>query len=166
MVTTSKTDLCLIDKLAVAFPTNGKTTETRKPDTSDLTDAPWEFIRPFIPVWKVGRPRKTDMREALNAIFYLLTQGLGRVPAMGYETLNAIFYRRTSGCAWKTFPMTFRRKERFAMIFLLGNARGHGAKFTMLRGKRFVSSPVASRRPVREVSIRKAPSRPEPPGCA
>jgi transposase len=43
---------------------------------SDLTDAEWERLRPLIPAAKPGgRPRKTDMRSAMNAIFYLLRTG-------------------------------------------------------------------------------------------
>ena len=58
---------------------------TRKSYSSDLTDSQWELVRPLIPTWKVGRPRKTDIREVLNAIFYLLT----------------------SGCAWENLPHDF-----------------------------------------------------------
>jgi putative transposase len=43
----------------------------RKPYPSDLTDAQWEVVQPLIPVNRVGRPRKVDMREVLNTIFYL-----------------------------------------------------------------------------------------------
>ncbi len=43
---------------------------------SNLTDAEWERLRPLIPAAKPGgRPRKTDMRAAMNAIFYLLRTG-------------------------------------------------------------------------------------------
>src|ERR1700677_190646 len=43
---------------------------------SDLTDAQWERLEPLIPAGKPGgRPRKTDMRAAMNAIFYLLRPG-------------------------------------------------------------------------------------------
>ena len=49
----------------------------RRAYTSDLTDAQWDIIRPFIPTHSSGRPRTTDMREVLNAIFYLLTNGCG-----------------------------------------------------------------------------------------
>src|SRR5271167_858340 len=43
---------------------------------SDLTDAQWECLAPLIPSAKPGgRPRKTDMRSAMNAIFYLLRTG-------------------------------------------------------------------------------------------
>jgi putative transposase len=47
----------------------------RKPYPSDLTDAQWEIILPLIPVYKVGRPREVDMREVVNAIFYLNRSG-------------------------------------------------------------------------------------------
>src|SRR6202040_4447331 len=43
---------------------------------SDLSDAQWERLEPLIPAAKPGgRPRKTDMRAAMNAIFYLLRTG-------------------------------------------------------------------------------------------
>jgi putative transposase len=47
----------------------------RKPYPSDLTDQQWAVIEPLIPVNKVGRPRVNDMREVLNAIFYLNRSG-------------------------------------------------------------------------------------------
>ena len=43
----------------------------RKPYPSDLTDAQWAIIEPLIPIKKTGRPRQVDMREVLNAIFYI-----------------------------------------------------------------------------------------------
>ena len=43
---------------------------------SDLTDAEWAVLGPLIPAAKPGgRPRKTDMRAAMNAILYLLRTG-------------------------------------------------------------------------------------------
>ena len=43
---------------------------------SDLTDTEWARLAPLIPEAKPGgRPRKTDMRAAMNAIFYLLRTG-------------------------------------------------------------------------------------------
>src|SRR3954449_1683827 len=47
----------------------------RKPYPSDLTDEQWALIEPLIPVSKVGRPRTNDIREVLNAIFYLNRSG-------------------------------------------------------------------------------------------
>ena len=43
---------------------------------SDLTDSQWAIINPLIPEEKEGgRPRTTDMREVMNAIFYSLRTG-------------------------------------------------------------------------------------------
>jgi putative transposase len=48
----------------------------RKAYNSDLTDAEWALLAPFIPPAQPGgRPRTTDMREALDAIFYLRRGG-------------------------------------------------------------------------------------------
>jgi putative transposase len=54
----------------------------RKAYPSDLTDEQWAIIEPLIPVNRVGRPRRVDMREVLNAIFYL----------------------NRSGCQWEMLP--------------------------------------------------------------
>jgi putative transposase len=43
---------------------------------SDLTDDEWALLEPLIPPAKPGgRPRETDMREAMNAILYILRTG-------------------------------------------------------------------------------------------
>ena len=43
---------------------------------SDLSDAEWDLVAPLIPPAKRGgRPRKVDVREVLNAIFYVLSTG-------------------------------------------------------------------------------------------
>ena len=43
---------------------------------SELTDAEWSHLEPLIPPAKSGgRPRGTDMREAMNAILYILRTG-------------------------------------------------------------------------------------------
>jgi len=44
----------------------------RKPYSSDLSDAAWEWIAPLLAQPSgPGRPRTVDMREIANAIFYL-----------------------------------------------------------------------------------------------
>ena len=43
---------------------------------SDLRDAEWARLAPLIPPASPGgRPRKTEMRAAMNAILYLLPTG-------------------------------------------------------------------------------------------
>ena len=43
---------------------------------SDLTDAEWAIVEPFLPPPRsTGRPRRWPMREIINAIFYVLRSG-------------------------------------------------------------------------------------------
>ena len=50
----------------------------RKPYPTDLTDEQWKLIEIFLPEAKPGgRPRKTDLREVVNALLYLVR---ARVP--------------------------------------------------------------------------------------
>lgn len=53
---------------------------------SDLTDRQWALIEHHIPAGKEGgRPRKTDPREIVDAIFYVLR----------------------TGCSWRSLPHDF-----------------------------------------------------------
>ena len=48
----------------------------RKPYPTDLSDAEWKYLEPHMPAPKGhGRPRTHDLREILNATFYLLKSG-------------------------------------------------------------------------------------------
>ena len=43
---------------------------------SDLTDAEWALVAPLIrPAKRGGRPRRVNVREVLNAVFYVLSTG-------------------------------------------------------------------------------------------
>ncbi len=58
----------------------------RKSYPTDFTDKEWKIVEPLIPPPKIGgRPRETDVREVLNAFFYLLR----------------------TGCAWRLLPHDF-----------------------------------------------------------
>lgn len=49
---------------------------SRDPYPTDLTDAQWALIEPLIPAAKPGGPPRTvDMREVVNAVFYILKAG-------------------------------------------------------------------------------------------
>ena len=51
----------------------------RKPYDSDLTDAQWSVLEPMLPPpSRRGRPRKTDLREVVNAIICALRSGCAR----------------------------------------------------------------------------------------
>lgn len=64
---------------------------------SDLSDAEWSKIAPFMPPPNcVGRPRTTDLREVFNAILYLATTGCQWVQLPKdfppYSTVQRYFY--------------------------------------------------------------------------
>ncbi|MGQ5718425.1 IS5 family transposase [Pseudochrobactrum asaccharolyticum] len=43
---------------------------------SDLTDKEWSVLEPLMPLPKnLGRPRKTDLREVVNALLYIASSG-------------------------------------------------------------------------------------------
>src|SRR5436190_913044 len=45
--------------------------ERRKPYTTDLTDEQWALLEPHMPArQRLGRRRKVDLREVVNAILY------------------------------------------------------------------------------------------------
>ena len=51
----------------------------RKPYDSDLADAQWSVIDPLLPpTSRRSRPRKTDMREVVNALVCALRSGCAR----------------------------------------------------------------------------------------
>lgn len=51
---------------------------TRKLYPTDISDVEWDLIKPMIPAsgkGKRGKKREVDMREVVNAIFYILRAG-------------------------------------------------------------------------------------------
>jgi len=61
---------------------------------SDLRDAEWARLEPLIPgAAPGGRPRKTDMRAAMNAILYLLRTGfpLRYLPRDGFPPRSTVY---------------------------------------------------------------------------
>lgn len=51
---------------------------SRKPYSTDLTDAQWETLQEYLPKaihGRTGRPRTHDLREVANALLYLLHNG-------------------------------------------------------------------------------------------
>lgn len=49
---------------------------SRRAYDTDLSDAEWDKIEPLIPAGKPGgQPRSQDMRETINAMFYMVKVG-------------------------------------------------------------------------------------------
>src|ERR1700675_718331 len=73
-----------------------------------MTDGEWARLEPLIPPAKPGgRPRETDMREAINAIFYLLRTGCPwrYLPRDGFpprSTVYNIFRNFQKDGVWQT----------------------------------------------------------------
>lgn len=65
---------------------------------SDLTDAEWALIEPMMPsANRIGRPRKTDLREVVNGLLYLASSGgawrLLPKDFPPFSTVQKYFYR-------------------------------------------------------------------------
>ena len=73
---------------------------------SDTTDAEWAVIEPFMPLQAdSGRPRKTSLREIVNAVFYIAQTGCqwrmlpGDFPP--FTTIQRYFYAWRSEGRWQ-----------------------------------------------------------------
>jgi transposase len=74
--------------------------------SSDLTDGEWQKIAPHLPPPKpLGRPRDTDLRQAVNAMLDLLTTGCQwrRLPKEfpPYSTVQRFFYAWRDDGTWR-----------------------------------------------------------------
>ena len=88
----------------------------RKPYPTDLTDTEWEILEALIPHAKPGgRPRSVDMREVLNAIFYVLRGGIPwrmlphDFPA--WKTVYHYFREWRMGGVWEDMNETLRERD-------------------------------------------------------
>lgn len=90
-------------------------TETTRPDyaraycryASDLTDRQWGLIAPFMPPpRRLGRRRTTDLREVVNAVFYIASAGCQwrMLPKdfPPYSTVQGYFYEWRDSGLWRT----------------------------------------------------------------
>jgi len=88
---------------------------------SDMTDEEWAVIEPLIPAAKPGgRPRKTDMRAAINAILYLLRTGCPwrYLPRDGFpprSTVYNVFRNFQKDGVWDTIWEKLRMELREGM---------------------------------------------------
>jgi transposase len=91
----------------------------RKSYPSDLTDIQWAVLRPLIPAARPGgRPRKTEVREVLNALFYLNREGCTwrALPHdfPPWKTVYNYFQDWRDDGTWAEIQGTLRRKLRLA----------------------------------------------------
>ena len=87
----------------------------RKAYPTDLKEAEWEILRPLLPDAKAGgRPRRVDLREILNALFY----------------------RERSGCAWDRLPHDLPPAKTVYDYFNKWSADGTGERLNGILGRR------------------------------
>jgi len=91
----------------------------RKPYPSDLTDKQWKLVKPLLPpAKKGGRPRSTDEREIINAIFYVLKSGCAwrMLPHdfPPHQTIYEFFCSWKKDGTWKKIHDTLRAQVRLA----------------------------------------------------
>ena len=89
----------------------------RRAYPTDLRDEEWAVLAPLIPPAKPGgRPRTTEIREVLNAIFYLLRSG-GAWRLLPHEfppwqTVYDYFRSWRNAGLWEQIHTTLRERVR------------------------------------------------------
>jgi putative transposase len=92
----------------------------RKPYPTDLTDEQWQVLQPLIPLAKHGgRPRKVDMREVVNTLFYQNRSGCqwDMLPhdLLPKSTVYDYFAQWRDDGTWQTLLDALRRAVRAAV---------------------------------------------------
>jgi len=72
---------------------------------SDMTDAEWSLIAPFLPPpSRIGRPREANLREVVNAMLYMVSTGCQwrQLPREfpPYSTVQGYFYAWSDDGLW------------------------------------------------------------------
>ena len=89
----------------------------RKRYTSDLTDEEWAIIEGLIPPAKAGgRPRTSNMRDVLDAIFYVLKTGCQWANLPGdfppYSTVFDYYNQWRKNKVWQSMNDALREAVR------------------------------------------------------
>ena len=86
---------------------------------SDMKDEEWALIEPLLPAAKaLGRPRTTDLREVVNALFYMLRCGCPwRLLPSDFpprSTVQGYFYAWRSDGIWQEVNRMLLKQDRLA----------------------------------------------------
>ena len=86
--------------------------------TSDMTTEQWETIKPLLPLERKGpgRPIELDMRQVVNAIFYVVRTGCqwANLPKE-YPNHNSVYYHFRKWCKdgiWRRINTALRKLDR------------------------------------------------------
>jgi putative transposase len=89
----------------------------RRAYQTDLSDAEWIFLEPYLPAPKAtGRPKTHSVREILNAIFFYVVRG---------------------GCAWRLLPYDFPPWKTVYHYFIKWQLDGTWRRSTLQYGSAF-----------------------------
>ena len=102
---------------------------------SDLTDEQWELLKDFVAQGSMGRPRKVDVREVINAILYVVK----------------------TGCQWRALPCDYPNWKTVYTYFLRWRNSGKWKEVhDTLCVSRFALKTAGSPHPVQLLSIVRA----------
>ena len=123
---------------------------------SDLTDAEWDRLAPLIPPASPGgRPRKIDMRAALNAILYLLRTGCPwrYLPRDGFPPRSTVYnifrkFQREGTCEAIWAELRVALRERIGRVAspsaaILDSQTVKSEKRVSRKAARWVTTPVS-----------------------
>jgi putative transposase len=86
--------------------------------TSDMTDKQWHLIQPILPLdqTRPGRPLKLDLRQVVDAIFYVNRTGCQwqNLPK-DYPNYNSVYYHYRKWClngTWQRINTALRQLDR------------------------------------------------------
>ena len=83
---------------------------------SNTTNKEWEIIEPFVKQGKMGRPRDLDIRDVVNAIFYIIRGGCQwrMLPKdfPNWKTVHDYFLRWRDNGTWNKIHDTLRESCR------------------------------------------------------
>lgn len=87
---------------------------------SDMTQGEWAIVGPLLaPPRRLGRPRRADLREVINAIFYILATGCQwRALPRDFpprSTVQGYFYRWRDDGTWHEMVATLAVRTRCAL---------------------------------------------------
>jgi putative transposase len=91
--------------------------QARRLYPSDLTDQQWEAIKSHIPIARPGgRPRTRDVREIINAIFYVVRSGCAwrYLPEdfPPWKTVHDYFSKWSASGVWEEINIAFAKQVR------------------------------------------------------